>query len=423
MSEIFWGLILALAVTVLLAEQTLAHLNRRHLELHGLEVPADFAGVIDAGLLARTRDYTLAKMKFAAWSGLANAAGLLVFFFTPLWDLANTWMLSWKLPYLLHGCAYFAALTTAAAVLSLPFSWYQTFRLESRFGFNTQTPGLWLADALKSLLLSALLLGVLSAGGLWLVGRFPQTWWLWVWCFFFLFSLLLMVVSPYLLEPLFNKFKPLDRPELTAAISSLLGRAGIRVARVFESDASRRSRHTNAYFTGLGPVKRIVLFDTLLDKNMVPELLAVLAHEAGHWKRKHVFQRLAVMESLALGVFYLAHRLLSGHGISQAFGLSQPAFFADVAGLVFVGSLAAFFLEPVMNAFSRKHEREADDFAAALTGQPRDLASALLALVKDNLSNLHPHPWYAAFHYSHPPLLERIRRLRALPAAASGEGL
>ncbi|NTV52756.1 MAG: M48 family metallopeptidase [Candidatus Firestonebacteria bacterium] len=408
-------MILGLAVVVLLAEQMLERLNRRHLELHGLEIPEGFAGVVDAALLAKTREYTLAKMEFSTWVNLANAAGLLVFFFTPVWDLCNTLILSWKLPAWLQGSVYFVVLASAASLLSLPFSWYQTFKLEARFGFNTQTFGLWITDALKALLLSAVLLGLLSAGGLWLVARFPQTWWLWVWSFFFGFSLFLMVISPYVLEPLFNKFKPVDRPELTKAISALLARAGIRVSRVFESDASRRSRHTNAYFSGIGPVKRIVLFDTLLEKNTVPELLAVLAHEAGHWKKKHLFKTLAWMESLALAGFYVAHQVLQAPWISRIFGLGHPSFLADVIGLLFVASLLGFFLEPAVNYLSRQHEREADGFAAELTGEPQALAAALISLVKDNLSNLHPHPWYAAFHFSHPPLVERVRRLQSLP--------
>jgi STE24 endopeptidase len=401
-------------------EQWLERLNHTYLKQHGLEIPAGFESVADAGLLAKSREYTLAKMGFSTWISLINAAGLLFFLYSGLWDVYNGWIFSLPLTFVLQGCVYFLGLLIIASLLGLPFGWYQTFRLEQRFGFNTQTLKLWIIDNIKSILLSVVFMGLLLSGALWLIQRFPNTWWLWVWSFFLIFSLVLMVIAPLVIEPMFNKFKPVDQPELLEAIRSLMQKAGLRVSRVFESDASKRSRHTNAYFTGIGPVKRIVLFDTLLQKTTIGELLAVLAHEAGHWKKKHILKRLLVTETLALGVLYAVHLALRQTWISGAFGLNHGAFFSDVFGLLFVGSIPAFFMEPISSYFSRKQEREADAYAVALTGQASALADALIGLFKDNLSNLHPHPWYAAFHYSHPPIVERVRYLRQSATTQKG---
>ncbi len=404
----------------MILEQWLERLNHTYLKQHGLEIPAGFESVADAGLLAKSREYTLAKMGFSTWISLINAAGLLFFLYSGLWDVYNGWIFSLPLTFVLQGCVYFLGLLIIASLLGLPFGWYQTFRLEQRFGFNTQTLKLWIIDNIKSILLSVVFMGLLLSGALWLIQRFPNTWWLWVWSFFLIFSLVLMVIAPLVIEPMFNKFKPVDQPELLEAIRSLMQKAGLRVSRVFESDASKRSRHTNAYFTGIGPVKRIVLFDTLLQKTTIGELLAVLAHEAGHWKKKHILKRLLVTETLALGVLYAVHLALRQTWISGAFGLNHGAFFSDVFGLLFVGSIPAFFMEPISSYFSRKQEREADAYAVALTGQASALADALIGLFKDNLSNLHPHPWYAAFHYSHPPIVERVRYLRQSATTQKG---
>jgi STE24 endopeptidase len=223
-----------------------------------------------------------------------------------------------------------------------------------------------------------------------------------------------MYISPYVIEPLFHKFSPLDDKELESGIRDVMGKAGIKVSRVFKMDASKRTKHTNAYFTGIGKVKRIVLYDTLIEKMDHDEILSVLAHEAGHWKKKHVLKYIVITELIALFVLYIAFRLLQSDFLVNVFSIDQSSFFANVIILGFIGSVLSFPFSPVFNYFSRKHEHEADRFSCEITGKGESMISSLVKLSKDNLSNLHPHPLYALFHYSHPPVLERIRRIREL---------
>jgi STE24 endopeptidase len=230
----------------------------------------------------------------------------------------------------------------------------------------------------------------------------------------------LMYISPYVIEPLFFKFEPVQTEGLEAKIRALVEQAGLEVSKVFQVDASRRSRHSNAYFSGIGRVKRIVLFDTLLESMDHPEIVAVLAHEIGHWKKKHVLKRIILTETVALGAIFLAYKLLAWEGLPGLVGLEGGSLYARMTVLGFLGSLVMFPLTPTLSFYSRKHEREADRFACALTGQPLDLARALVKLSKENLANLHPHPLYAAFYYSHPPTVERVRQLQQQGNASPG---
>jgi STE24 endopeptidase len=300
----------------------------------------------------------------------------------------------------------------AQTVIGIPFSIYRNFRIENRYGFNTMTPKLWFADLVKGLLIGAVITSVAVLGALWLVTWSPGLWWLWVWLFFLIVSVFLMYISPFVIEPLFFKFEPLSVEGLEDRIRALMEKAGLRVSRVFQVDASRRSRHSNAYFTGIGRVKRIVLFDTLLQQMTQDEVLAVLAHEVGHWKKKHVLKRLVMTEAMAFCGLLIAYWLVQGDRLPGLLSLSGASFFAKVSILGFLSSIALFPLTPLFSYLSRKDERESDRFALELTGNGEAMASALVKLSKENLSNLHPHPLYAAFYYSHPPVVERIRALR-----------
>jgi STE24 endopeptidase len=221
-----------------------------------------------------------------------------------------------------------------------------------------------------------------------------------------------MYISPVVIEPLFFKFEPVKAEGLEENVRVLMERAGLKVNRVFQVDASRRSRHSNAYFTGIGRVKRIVLFDTLIEQMTREEILAVLAHEAGHWKKRHVLKRIVLTEAMAFCGLFLAYHLLTWNGLPHLIGLADASFFARVVILGFLSSLVMFPLTPLFSYLSRRDEREADHFASQLTGRPDAMASALVKLSRENLANLHPHPLYAKFHYSHPPVVERIRELR-----------
>jgi len=389
----------------------LRYLNLRHLKRHGATLPDAFAGAVDAQALDRSARYTVELSRVALVQSVYDSALLLAFLFTPLLPLYDGWVDSLSGSFVVRGVAFLLLLTLAQGLLETPFDLYSTFRIEKRYGFNTTTPRLWLTDLLKSTLISALFLVLLASAALLLVQSSPDYWWLWVWGFFALFSITMIYLSPYLIEPLFSKFEPLGDPGLEQEIRSMLARADLRVQGVQKMDASRRSLHSNAYFTGIGRVKRIVLYDTLIEQMERRELLAILAHEAGHWKRGHIWKRLVLMEGGALLLFYAVHLLFAWGGLPGLFGLGQGSFAAQVVMVSFLTSIAAFPLTPLSSWLSRRHEWEADQFATDLCGMPDALASALVKLSRENLSNLHPHPVYAAFYYSHPPVVDRVARL------------
>ncbi|MBJ6726613.1 M48 family metallopeptidase [Geomesophilobacter sediminis] len=397
-------------------EQILSWLNLRHLKRYGALVPAGFEGVIDAEALARTVSYTREQSRIGLIQSIYDSILLLAFLFTPLFPLYDAWIDTFTDSFILRGVIFMLILTLVQGVLDIPFSLYQTFRVERRYGFNTMTIGLWLSDLVKSTLISAVLLCAVGSGALWLVRTSPQHWWLWVWLFFFLVSITLLYVSPYLIEPLFSKFEPVQDPELEGEIRTMMEKAGLKIKSVQQMDASRRTLHSNAYFTGIGRVKRIVLFDTLLKQMDPREILAILAHEVGHWKKGHIRNRIILTEAGALVVCFLAHRLLAWGGIPALFELPTVSFPAQLLLLSFIGSLVSFPLTPLSSWLSRRHEWQADRFATDLSGMPDALATALKKLTRENLSNLHPHPVYALFYYSHPPVVQRVARLEAQPS-------
>ncbi|MGV1097849.1 M48 family metallopeptidase [Thiovibrio sp. JS02] len=391
----------------------LALLNLRHLARHGGTVPPGFGGAVDGERLLKMQEYTLAKTRLGLAESLFGTAVTLIFVFAGVLDGYGGWISGLGLSAVWSGVLFFLLLGQVHTLLHLPFGYYSIFHLENRYGFNTRSLALWLVDLGKELLLAAVLNGLALGVLFWLIREFPHAWWLLTWGFFLCFSVFLMYLAPCVIEPLFNRFSPMADQELEERIREMFGRAGLAVSRVFTMDASRRSTHGNAYFSGIGHVKRIVLFDTLLAGNSGEEILAILAHEAGHWKKKHILKRLLAMEILSFAGCYLLYLLVQGDFLAALFGLEQPTLPVKLFLAGFLGSLVAFPLQPLANAWSRRHEREADDFAAALTGQPAVLARALVKLASDNLANLHPHPFYAAIYYSHPPLVARVQRLLA----------
>ena len=391
----------------------LDYLNLSHLKKFGSVIPAEFEGQIDQALLSKTRDYNVEHTKFDFVSSVFNNIVFLLFIFVLL-NIYNSWIVSLNLPFVLTGLVFFILLTYAETIISMPFSLYSTFKIENRYGFNTMTFKLWLADTIKALIISSILMALLISVGLFLIQKSPDMWWLWVWCFFLVFGIFMMYISPYVIEPLFHKFSPVDDEELETGIRDLMDKVGIKVSRVFKMDASKRTKHTNAYFTGIGKVKRIVLYDTLIEKMDKDEILSVLAHEAGHWKKRHLLKHIAVTEAIALIAIYVAYQLLQGDFLIELFHIEKSSFFAKVIILGFIGSIVTFPFSPVSHYFSRRHENEADKYSYELTGNSESMISALVKLSKDNLSNLHPHPLYALFHYSHPPVLERIKSIRTL---------
>lgn len=392
-------------------------LNLSHLKKYGSVVPPEFEGQIDQALLSRTKDYNIEHTKFDFVSSVFNNIVFLFFIFILL-NIFNSWVVSLNLSFILSGLVFFFLLALAETVISMPFSLYSTFRIENRYGFNTMTFKLWITDTVKSVFISAVLMALIISAGLFLVLKSPDLWWLWVWLFFLVFGIFMMYVSPYVIEPLFHKFTPIDDEELEDGIRDIMAKAGIKVSRIFRVDASKRTRHTNAYFTGIGKVKRIVLYDTLIEKMSRDEILSILAHEAGHWKKKHLLKHIITTEAIAFIAIYIAYNILQSDFLIRLFHIQEGSFFAKLVVLGFIGSIVSVPFGPLFHYFSRRHENEADRYSYELTGNPGSMISALVKLSKDNLSNLHPHPLYALFHYSHPPVLERIRRIRELPHTA-----
>ena len=403
--------LLTVYLLVLACRLWLRHLNLQQLKAHGHEVPAGFEGIVDRELLARTSAYTLATSRVGLIESLFSSLLLLLFLFGGLLEWYDDLILGVTTSFVGQGCLFVLGLLLAQTLLDIPFSLYRTFVIEERFQFNASTPKLWITDLLKSLALGVILISLLTAGSLALVQASPNLWWLWVWGLFALITLLLMYLSPVLIEPLFFKFQPLQDQALAERVKDVMKQAGLQVERVQQVDASRRSKHSNAYFTGIGRVKRIVLFDTLLEQMSDDEILGVLAHEAGHWKLGHIWKRLLSMELVSLVVCWSFWLVLSWDGLSGWFGLVDLSFLGKVLLVGFLASLVSFPLTPISSLRSRRHEWQADQFARNLTGEPEPLASALVKLCKENLSNLHPHPFYAWFYYSHPPVVERIARL------------
>jgi STE24 endopeptidase len=390
----------------------LKFLNLKHLKKYGDVVPEEFKDYIDAQLLKKTKAYTLEHSRFGFIESISGNILVLVFFFGGLLNMYNSWVASLNMPFVLSGVVFFLVLSCTNAIISIPFDLYGTFKIENKYGFNTMSWRLWISDFMKSIILSIIFIGITTAGALYLMKASPDFWWFFVWLFFLLFSIFIMYISPYVIEPLFNKFTPIDDEDIEGSIRDLMKKAGIKISRVFKIDASKRSTHTNAYFTGIGKVKRIVLYDTLLKKMEKSEILSVLAHEAGHWKKKHVLKMIIVVEAMSLIGIYIAFLMIKSGILLRIFSIQNDTVFASLLILGFIGGIVSFPLTPLFSYFSRRHEREADRFAAEMTENPEAMATSLIKLSKDNLSNLHPHPLYANFYYSHPPVLQRIREIR-----------
>jgi STE24 endopeptidase len=414
----------AAVVFELLLKFWLASRQMRAVARHRGAVPAGFAGAVTLQAHQRAADYTVARLRVGLLEHAFAAAVLLGWTLLGGLDALNGLLLAaiGGAHPLGQQLALLAAFALIGALLDLPFSFYQTFVVEQRFGFNKMTLRLWLLDLLKSALLGAVIGLPLAALALWLMGVTGAWWWLWTWGAWVVFSLLLMLIYPTLIAPLFNKFQPLADPQLAARITALLARCGFAAKGLFVMDGSRRSAHANAYFTGLGAARRVVIFDTLLAQLNPPEVEAVLAHELGHFKRRHIAKRMAGLFAFSLAALALLGWLArqdwfyTGLGVTPNLPAQWGGLVPNYALALLLFMLAApvfgFFLSPLMAALSRRHEFEADAYAARQAGA-QDLAGALLKLHRDNASTLTPDPIYARFYYSHPPAVERVARLTA----------
>ncbi|MDP1688390.1 M48 family metallopeptidase [Hydrogenophaga sp.] len=412
----FTALFCALLVLGLVIRTVLASRQIRHVSRHRGVVPAAFSDTISESAHQKAADYTITKTRFGLLEIAIDAALLLAWTLLGGLDWLNQMLLAALGGGMLQQLALLGSFAVIGGLITLPLGWYTTFRIEERFGFNKMTPSLWLGDLLKGALVGTLVGLPIAALVLWLMGAAGPVWWLWAWGAWMVFNLLALVLYPTVIAPLFNKFEPLADETLKARVNALMQRCGFAAKGLFVMDGSKRSAHANAYFTGFGAAKRVVFFDTLLKQLSPEEIDAVLAHELGHYKRRHIIKRIVLMFSLSLAGFAMLGWVSSqawfftGLGVMPA--LDAPNNALALILFMMVVPLLTFFLSPLMAQLSRKHEFEADAYAVAQTSGA-DLASALLKLYKDNASTLTPDPVYARFYYSHPPASERLTRLLA----------
>ena len=416
-SLVFAGVVLAwLALRLWLATRQI-----RHVALHRDRVPPAFAASVTLAMHQRAADYTIAKARLGLLSMAFGAAVLLGWTLLGGLDALNAALRDAVLPSggaMAYQLALLAAFTLIGAALELPFDVYGTFVLEQRFGFNRVTPRLFVADLLKGALVGALIGLPLAALILWIMGSLGASWWFWAWVAWVAFNLLLLVLYPTVIAPLFNRFEPLPDEALKARVQALMQRCGFAAKGLFVMDGSKRSAHANAYFTGLGAAKRVVFFDTLLARLSPPEVEAVLAHELGHFKHRHVLKRMLMIFGASGAGLALLGWLAGQSGFYAGLGVAPNLAAPNDALALLLFSLALppflFFITPLASQLSRRHEFEADAYACA-QADGRSLASALLKLHEDNASTLTPDPVYVRFYYSHPPASER---LAALPQPA-----
>lgn len=429
------SLLLTLAFAAALALQLLLKLwlstrQVRHVAEHRGAVPAPFASRIGLAAHQKAADYTLAKARLGLVQLALSTAMLLAWTLLGGLDALHQLLLSYLGAGLAQQLALLGTFALISGLVELPLSYYQTFVLEQRFGFNQMTPRLWLIDLVKSTLVGTLIGLPLAAAVLWLMQATGSLWWLWAWGLWTGFNLLLMWIFPSFIAPLFNKFEPLADESLKARVTALMARCGFAAKGLFVMDGSRRSAHANAYFTGFGSSKRVVFYDTLLKQLNGDEVEAVLAHELGHFKHKHITKRMVLMFALSLAGFALLGWLsqqawfYNGLGVLPSVQLAMGMPQGDdnaVALLLFLLALPVFtfFVSPLVAMGSRRDEFQADAYAMA-QADGAALASALLKLYQDNASTLTPDPVFAKFYYSHPPALERLARMPAPAATSAG---
>ncbi len=412
----FTLIFLAALVLMVLTKLWLAARQVRHVARHRNAVPARFADTIALAAHQKAADYTIARTRLSMLEIMTGAAVLVGFTMLGGLQWLNQFWLATFGPGYAYGVALVASVALIGGLADLPFALYGQFGIEQRFGFNKMTFGLWLGDMVKMMLVASALGLPLLLAVLWLMDRAGELWWVWTWLTWMAFNLLLLVIFPTYIAPLFNKFEPLTDEPLKVRIEALMRRCGFASKGLFVMDGSKRSAHGNAYFTGFGAAKRIVFFDTLLSRLTGDEIEAVLAHELGHFKRRHVAKRIVVTFALSLVFLALLGWLstrtwfYTGLGVAPNLGASNHA----LALVLFFLALPVFtfVLGPLASQSSRRHEFEADAFAAEQTNAGH-LVSALVKLYKDNASTLTPDPLYSAFYYSHPPAAQRIDRLLA----------
>ena len=419
-ATLFTFIFVAALVLTSFTKLWLARRHLKHIALHRTTVPEAFHDKIKLVDHQRAADYTSAKTRFSAFSVLFDATLLLAFTLAGGIQFIAEISQDWFSTPLSQGMATIVTVLLISSLLEMPLNLYQTFVIETRFGFNKSTILLYLTDTLKGLLLGTVLGLPLLFSVLWLMERMGELWWLYVWLVWVVFNLLILFIYPSFIAPLFNKFSPLQDATIKARVEALLTRCGFTAQGLFVMDGSKRSAHGNAYFTGFGKTKRIVFFDTLLERLNGNEVEAVLAHELGHFKHHHVVKRIVATFTMSLVFLWLLGLLMQTDWFYQGLGVSSPNLIGleqastAIALLLFfmILPIFSFLLHPLLSAYSRKHEFEADSYAAKKTAAT-DLINALAKLYQDNAATLTPDPLYSKFYDSHPPAMVRIAHLQA----------
>lgn len=402
-------IITAIVLIEFIIDNTAKYLNLKALDA---ELPQEFADVYDGDTYRKSQEYTKTRTKFGFISSGFGLVSLLLFWFLGGFEFVNTIAESWSDSFILRGLYFFGILIVLQQLVSLPFSIYSTFVIEERFGFNKTTAKTFVIDMLKGIVLLGVLGGAVLALILYIFNELGEMSWLYAWGAVIAFTLIMQYIAPKWIMPLFNKFKPLEDGELKHKIMEFAEKVDFQLQDIFIMDGSKRSSKSNAFFTGFGKNKRIALFDTLVEKHTTGELVSVLAHEIGHYKRKHILQGMFI-SILHTGVlFYLLSLFLYQDGLYTAFYMDSTPIYAGFLFFSLLYSPLETLLSIGMNILSRKNEYEADEFAVVGRANREDMISALKKLSKDNLSNLTPHKWYVFMNYSHPPVIDRIRAIK-----------
>jgi len=390
-------------------------INILHINKNKNDINPVLAEKIDLKTHIKSTEYTIEKLNLGIFEKIVGILFLLIVFYTGFFGYLEAFIDSYfsfaDHPYL-YGFIFFILFNCISSILSIPFSLYKTFQIEQKYGFNQMTYKLWFFDLVKSLILGLIISAPIIIGIFYFFDKFPNSWWLISFIFIVSVQLILLYIYPIFIAPLFNKFQEIEEGELKTELFKLSQLLNFKTSGIFKMDGSKRSKHSNAYFTGFGKNKRIVLFDTLIEQLEVKELVAVLAHEIGHQKLKHIVKMMAMSLLILLMSLIGIHLLTKFPIFYESFGFTRESSYAAIIIFMFLSSPFSFFISPLSSMLSRKHEFEADNYAIKSVGNTQDLINALLVLTKDNLSSIIPHKMYSFIHYSHPTINERIMAMK-----------
>lgn len=409
----FFLLFLFFYVAYLVVEIGLDLLNLRHIDQHKSKIPALFQGIYSEADYAKSIEYTKAKTHFKIFGLITKTIVLFAMIFTGFFGLVDTWLQSFIADTFIRGVAYPFVIMAVFYVLGLPESYYYQFVIEERFGFNRMDIKTFVLDQVKSIALGIVFGVPLIAALLWIITKSGDNWWFYGFMLIMGFQIFTAAIYPVVLAPIFNKFVALKEGSLKDRIHALAKKVHFKMAGIFTIDGSKRSSHSNAFFAGLGSMRRIVLFDTLIEKHSEDEIVSVIAHEMGHNVKKHIQKSLILSSLITLASFYILALCLKWPLFFEAFGAS-PSIHVGLVLFFLFSSVFMFPISPLFTKLSRKNEFEADEFSVHTTKDKEHLKSSLVKLTKENLGNLVPHPWYSAYHYSHPTTLERVKAIDAV---------